>query len=54
MAQHRDLLPSTEIDELIPKGQKRSHDVPPSTDVNEPTQKATALGHVSHTVSPAN
>ena len=43
MAQHRDLLPSTEVDEPTPKRQKTSHDVPPYTP-----------GHVSHTVSPAS
>ena len=54
MAQHHDLLRSTEADEPTPKRQRRVHDVLSSTEVDEPTPKTTAPGHVSHTVSPAN
>ena len=54
MFQHRDPLPSTEVDEPTPKRQKRSHDVSPSSEGEEPTPKTTTPGNVSHTVSPAN
>ena len=54
MAQHRDLLPSTEVEEPTPNRQKRSHYVPLSTEVEEPTPKTTTPGNVSHTVSSAN
>ena len=53
MAEHRDPLPSTDVDEPIPKRRNRSHEVSRSTEANEPTPK-TAPGHVSHTVSPAS